>query len=165
MRPSQARFVTACQQLLALGVVLAVLTPAAGIISIDVVGEAPGTAPRDPAGGAAFAAYTREAARPSVLPGEAVDATVREYPLTAAAGEKAAPRGLDARTTSMRAGTTEVTSSPEPVVGYGAVGVTWARGQRPADESLGFEVRTRTDADWSQWMTLPYDDEHGPDPS
>ncbi|MGH3308461.1 MAG: hypothetical protein ACRDOX_12320, partial [Nocardioides sp.] len=80
MRPSQARFVTACQQLLALGVVLAVLTPAAGIISIDVVGEAPGTAPRDPAGGAAFAAYTREAARPSVLPGEAVDAKVREYP-------------------------------------------------------------------------------------
>ena len=29
MRPSKARFVTACQQLLALGVVLAVLTPAA----------------------------------------------------------------------------------------------------------------------------------------
>ena len=93
MRPSQARFVTACQQLLALGVVLAVLTPAAGIISIDVVGEAPGAAPRDPAGGAAFAAYTREAARPSVLPGEAVDAKVREYPLTAAAG----PRGRSAR--------------------------------------------------------------------
>ena len=50
-------------------------------------------------------------------------------------------------------------------MGYGAVGVTWARGQRPADESLGFEVRTRTDADWSPWMTLPYDDEHGPDPT
>jgi hypothetical protein len=50
-------------------------------------------------------------------------------------------------------------------VGYGAVGVTWARGDRPDDESLGFEVRTRTDADWSEWMTLPYDDEHGPDPS
>ena len=165
MRPSQARFVTACQQLLALGVVLAVLTPAAGIISIDVVGEAPGAAPRDPAGGAAFAAYTREAARPSVLPGEAVDAKVREYPLTAAAGVKGEPRGLAARATALRAGTTEVTSSPEPVVGYGAVGVTWARGQRPADDSLGFEVRTRTDADWSRWMTLPYDADHGPDPS
>ena len=47
MRPSKARFVTACQQLLALGVVLAVLTPAAGIISIDVVGETPGAAPGD----------------------------------------------------------------------------------------------------------------------
>jgi N-acetylmuramoyl-L-alanine amidase/FG-GAP-like repeat len=163
MRPSQARFVTACQQMLALGVVLAVLTPAAGIISIDVVGETPGTAPRDMAGGAAFAAYTNEASRPSVLPGEAVAAKVREYPLTAAAN--AAPRGLAARATAVGAGTTEVTSSPQPVVGYGAVGVTWARGQRPDDESLGFEVRTRTDADWSQWTTLPYDDEHGPDPS
>ena len=165
MRPSQARFVTACQQLLALGVVLAVLTPAAGIISLDVVGEAPGAAPRDSAGGAAFTAYTREAARPSVLPGEAVAAKVREYPLTAATGPEADERGLAARTTAMRAGATEVTSSPEPVTGYGAVGVTWARGQRPSDESLGFEVRTRTDADWSQWMTLPYDDEHGPDPT
>ena len=165
MRPSQARFVTACQQLLALGVVLAVLTPAAGIVSLDVVGEAPGAAPRDSAGSAAFTAYTREAARPSVLPGEVVDAKVREYPLTAATGPEADPRGLAARTTAGRAGTTEVTSSPEPVTGYGAVGVTWARGQRPSDESLGFEVRTRTDTDWSEWMTLPYDDEHGPDPT
>jgi hypothetical protein len=166
MRPSQARFVTACQQLLALGVVLAVLTPAAGIISIDVVGEAPGAAPGDPAGGATFAAYTREAARPSRLPAEPVDAKLREFPLTAPAGAKAA-RGLAARTTARtiagRGGATEVTSSPEPVVGYGAVGVTWANGRPPAG-SLDFEVRTRTDADWSEWMTLPYDPEHGPDP-
>jgi hypothetical protein len=172
MRPSQARFVTACQQLLALGVVLAVLTPAAGIISIDVVGETPGTAPGDPAGGASFAAYSREAARPSVLPGEAVDAKVREYPLTPATGVNAA-RGLAARSGSLSsarsaasgAANTAVTSDPEPVVGYGAIGVTWARGQVPADDSLGFEARTRTDAEWSEWMTLPYDAEHGPDPS
>ena len=78
MRPSQTRFVTACQQLLALGVVLAVLTPAAGIISIDVVGEVPGHSPpgaaHDPAGGATFAAYTQEAARPSRLPAEPLPA-------------------------------------------------------------------------------------------
>ena len=37
MRPAQARFITACQQLLALGVVLVVLTPAASVISLDVV--------------------------------------------------------------------------------------------------------------------------------
>jgi hypothetical protein len=163
MRPSQARFVTACQQLLALGLVLAVLTPAAGIISIDVVGEAPGAAPRDPAGGAAFAAYTREAARPSRLPAEPVEARVREYQLTPAAG--AAPRRLAARPLARNGGTTELTSSPEPVVGYGAVGVTWARGERPDDSTLGFEVRTRTGADWSEWTTLPYDDDHGPDPA
>ena len=116
MRPSQARFVTACQQLLALGVVLAVLTPAAGIISIDVVGEAPGAAPRDPAGGATFAAYTREAARPSVLPGEAVKAKVHEYPLTAPSGTRISARGLAARTLAGPGDTTQVTSSPEPVV-------------------------------------------------
>ena len=166
MRPSQARFVTACQQLLALGVVLAVLTPAAGIISIDVVAEGPpGSAPPDPAGGATFAAYTREAARPSVLPGEAVDAKVREYPLTAPAGQRSAGPLLAGRATAMTAGHQAVTSRPEPVVGYGAVGVTWARGERPDDAELGFEVRTRTDSDWSEWMTLPYDDQHGPDPS
>src|SRR5687768_5620529 len=114
MRPSQARFVTACQQLLALGVVLAVLTPAASVISIDVVGEAPsGAGTRHSPGDATFAAYTREASRPSVLPDEVVEAKVREYPLTAptAARASAAPAGR------------LVTSRPEPVEGYGAVGV------------------------------------------
>ena len=42
MPPSKTRFVTACQQLLALGVVLAALTPAASVISLDVVRETPG---------------------------------------------------------------------------------------------------------------------------
>ena len=37
MPPSKIRFVTACQQILALGVVLAVLTPATNVISLDVV--------------------------------------------------------------------------------------------------------------------------------
>ena len=42
MRPKQAHFVTGCQQLLALGLVLAVLTPAASVVSLDVVREEPG---------------------------------------------------------------------------------------------------------------------------
>ena len=42
MRPLQARFITLCQQLLALGVVLTVLTPASGVVSLDIVGERPG---------------------------------------------------------------------------------------------------------------------------
>ena len=37
MRPSKVHLVTSCQQLLALGAVLAVLTPAASVISLDVV--------------------------------------------------------------------------------------------------------------------------------
>src|SRR5690606_12355620 len=41
MRTNQARFITACQQLLALGVVLAVLAPATNIVSLDVVRQPP----------------------------------------------------------------------------------------------------------------------------
>jgi len=54
MSPRKARVVTACQQLLALGAVLAVLTPAAAIVSLDVVGQGPAT--------------SRQAAPPSVAP-------------------------------------------------------------------------------------------------
>ncbi|MDP3893894.1 N-acetylmuramoyl-L-alanine amidase, partial [Nocardioides sp.] len=42
MPPSKARYITACQQILALGVVLAVLAPAASVVSLDVVRQAPG---------------------------------------------------------------------------------------------------------------------------
>jgi hypothetical protein len=42
MSPRRSRFVTACQQVLALGVVLAALTPAASVVSLDVVGRIPG---------------------------------------------------------------------------------------------------------------------------
>ena len=45
MRPLQARLVTLCQQVLALGVVLVVLTPASGVVSLDIVGEHPGRSP------------------------------------------------------------------------------------------------------------------------
>ena len=43
MSPSRARFVTLCQQLLALGVVVVALVPATRVVSLDVVGEQPGT--------------------------------------------------------------------------------------------------------------------------
>ena len=42
MRPLQARLVTFCQQVLALGVVLVVLPPASGVVSLDIVGETSG---------------------------------------------------------------------------------------------------------------------------
>ena len=43
MSPSRARYVTLCQQLLALGVVVIALVPASRVVSLDVVGEQPGT--------------------------------------------------------------------------------------------------------------------------
>lgn len=66
MPPSRIRFVTLCQQLLALGVVLAVLTPATSVISLDVVHDRqaqPGVVPADEASGLAadLSAYTRVA--------------------------------------------------------------------------------------------------------
>src|SRR3546814_14409635 len=41
MRPHKLRFVTACQQMLVLGAVVAVLAPAANVISLDVTTQPP----------------------------------------------------------------------------------------------------------------------------
>ena len=164
MPPSRTTFVTACQQLLALGVVLAALTPAASVVSLDVVRELPtGTAGQDPLA-ADLSAYTRAGARPSKVPTEAVDPTVTEYSLTAPTGSKAAPRAVSSRTKAGALGGGEVTSAPEAVVGYGAVGVTWAHGTTVPEDAISLAVRTRTGASWSRWMDLEYDLEHGPDP-
>jgi hypothetical protein len=169
MPPSKTRFVTACQQMLALGVVLAALTPAAGVITLDVVREDPAgpghASQRGPAAGH-LAAYSRAQVRPSVVPAEVVDPEVTEYALTAPSGSKGAATSLSARTTTgAERGSTAVTSTPEPVTGYGAVGVTWSPGQTVPEERLDLTVRTRTDEGWSEWMELEYHDEHGPDPS
>ena len=60
MTSNRSRFVTACQQLLALAVVLAALTPAAGIVTLDVVDSGPAGGagalalhPRTPSGSSA----------------------------------------------------------------------------------------------------------------
>ena len=157
MRPSQAHFVTACQQVLALGAVLAVLTPAATLVSLDVVREVPAqdapTAARHALG---LSAYTREARRPSRLPAAPTDARIRAYPLTGRTGAlgRAAADGTGR----------EVVSRPEKVVGYGGVGVTWDRTVQLAHDQISFRVRTRTDGSWSDWLDLGYDPEHGPDP-
>jgi hypothetical protein len=42
MSPMRARYVTVCQQLLALGVVVMALVPATRVVSLDVVGVGPG---------------------------------------------------------------------------------------------------------------------------
>jgi len=81
--PSQARFVTATQQVLALAVVCAALTPAIGVVSLDVVAEAPDTGSAAPV--ALMSAYGEEALKASKLPGGPVSAKLREVPLTAPA--------------------------------------------------------------------------------
>jgi hypothetical protein len=48
MSPARARFVTGCQQLLALGVVVVALVPATRVVSLDVVGVQPGAGQGSP---------------------------------------------------------------------------------------------------------------------
>ena len=64
----RSRFVTACQQLLALGAVLAVLTPAASLISLDVVRQPPAGSTVTGTDAGALSAYGRVARRSATLP-------------------------------------------------------------------------------------------------
>jgi N-acetylmuramoyl-L-alanine amidase/FG-GAP-like repeat len=167
MSPHRSRFVTACQQVLALGVVLAALTPAASMVSLDVVQTAPiGGAHTGPAGPTAqFAAYTAEAVRASKVPTAPVKPTVREVPLTSAATASGRPVTTSAaRVAPERGGVTRLTTVPERVTGFGEVGVTWAHDVSVPEADLHVRARTRTDGTWTTWSDVPYDPDHGPDP-
>ena len=128
--PFQARFVTATQQLLALAVVCAALTPAVGVVSLDVVAQAPGSAAAVP--GALMSAYGEEALKTAKLPSGPVSAKLREVALTSPATGKALGRmaavTANARVAAAPDGGSRLTSVPQRVTGYGSVGVTWAHG-------------------------------------
>ncbi|MEO5664714.1 MAG: FG-GAP-like repeat-containing protein [Nocardioides sp.] len=153
MRPVQARFITACQQLLALGVVLAVLTPAAGVLSLDIVGARP-----VPAGVPALTGALASA----TVPTEAVASEVTEVPLTTQSGDARSLAGATLKRGTISA--TRVTSRPQTVSGYGAVGVTWAHGEAIEDGGITVLVRTREGDEWSGWSSIDYHDDHAPDP-
>jgi hypothetical protein len=156
MRPLQARLVTLCQQVLALGVVLVVLTPASGVVSLDIVRETPGgqgSASKDGSAPAALMSAT--------VPAAPVSPTVTEVPLTGPAGGFA---GLRGRTVADGATSGRVKSKPQPVTDFAAVGVTWGSGERVAEEQITLRVRTRTGEEWSGWEYLQYHDDHAPDP-
>jgi hypothetical protein len=127
-----------------------------------------------------LAAYTRAATTPARVPTQVVDPTVDEYALTAPAGQPHArlavqssrpaggrtlARGKVGALPAPHAAQTPqaVTSVPEPVVGYGSVGVTWAHGEHVAEDAITLRVRTRTGNTWSRWIKLGYDTVHGPD--
>ncbi len=154
MRPVQARLVTLCQQVLALGVVLVVLTPASGVVSLDIVGEH--------AGGASSGGHRAAPAElmSATVPTGAVKPTVTEVPLTGATGGFA---GLRGRTVAGGATDARVQSKPQSVVGFAAIGVTWQHGEDLEEDQISLQVRTRTGDEWSDWEALEYHDEHGPD--
>lgn len=154
MRPLQARLVTLCQQVLALGVVLVVLTPASGVVSLDIVGDHP--APPSGTGAPAPAALMS-----ATVPTRAVKPNVTEVPLTDAGG---GTFGLRGRTVAGGATDARVVSKPQEVTGFAAIGVTWKHGEDLEEDQIDLRVRTRTGDSWSDWEALEYHDEHGPDP-
>jgi hypothetical protein len=154
----RSRYVSACQQLLALGLVLAALTPAARTVTMDVRPASPqGTRNHH---GAAL----RSASAPATVPAAAVDPEVAEYALTAPAGARLAPGALRASSRRTATGGQELTSDAVPVQGYGAVGVTWQHGLQVADAALSVQARTFQDGAWSDWTAVHYHADHGPDP-
>ena len=166
MRPLQARLITLCQQVLALGVVLAVLTPASGVVSLDIVGERAGqsTSTGTSTGiGTGTGSASGQAAPAELMsatvPESAVEPSVTEVPLTTTDGSTLA---LSGRTV---AGATDsrVTSTPQDVDGFAAIGVTWEHGESLDEDEIALQVRTRTGDSWSDWQDLEYHDEHGPD--
>jgi len=170
MRRSKAHFVTSCQQLLALGAVLAVLTPAASVISLDVVrtpgatqagsarAEAPVAQRRHESGDRAAVADVRREPR-STVPTEPVEALVEEVALTPESGSGADETPEEAEELTR----TTVLSEPQPVTGYGAVGVTWSHADQVDDDRIRLQVRTATGDRWSDWEDLEYHDDHAPD--
>ena len=156
MRPVQAQFVTACQQLLALGVVLVVITPAAGVLSLDIV-----RAPSASTGGTNDQAPMTGALSSATVPTAEVDSVVTEIPLTTTTGSARALAGTTVEPGSISA--SRVTSKPQAVTGYGAVGVTWAAGTQVDEDEITILVRTREGAEWTDWTEIKYHDDHGPD--
>jgi len=151
-------FVTACQQLLALAVVVTVLTPAASTISMDVRPAAPGTAHP------VAQAYLRAATVPSKVPAAPVEPDVTEHGLTAPEGARVSPASLEVASRRATGTGLELVSDPVAVEGYGAVGVTWAHGETLADDDIAVQARTYQDSAWSGWTDVQYHEEHGPDP-
>ena len=154
MQASKARYVAVCQQLLVLGVVLAVIAPAADVVSIDVVAPAP----------VALTTAAGPSADQGVLvPDEPVTPVVEDYSLTSdrSSADRALPGAVTRRTLS---GGEQVVSRPAAVRGFGTIGVTWSPREQVGEDELAVRVRTRTGAGWTSWAQMPYHDDHAPDP-
>jgi len=182
MHPGKTRYVATCQQLLALGVVVAALVPAASIVTLDVVRESPSGATSGgssaavpaiaPVPSGALAAYTKAALTPSVVSTASTDASVNEVQLTAPSsrvlGRRAIGTATGAATRNARvakkAKKTTITSTPQRVTGYGTVGVTWQHGDDLKPKDVRVQLRSEKNGTWSGWTKVDYDVD-GPDPS
>jgi len=187
MPHSKSRFVLLCQQSLALGVVAAVLAPAADVVSLRFVAPpvqqsqagAPGPA-RD-----VDRATGAQSGTTSVVDTRPVRPTVSTVPLGGVS--KAGLRALAGRATRTGSpgGTAQLAaaetaprkapraagqdlaalSAPQHVGGLATVGVTWSPRADVPDDTITVSLRTRRAGTWSSWTRLPYHTEEAPDPT
>ncbi|MFE6647234.1 N-acetylmuramoyl-L-alanine amidase [Nocardioides sp. NPDC057772] len=160
---ARSRYVASTQQLLVLGVVLAALVPASTVVDLKVV--RPGD--KVPVSGS-------QAAVPSAaqVPADTVAAHLEEISLTAPPAQSSeSGHGVVGRLTAEAKKATSgrdevtVTSLPQPVDGFGTVGLTWAPGAAVPEGAVGADVRTSVDGTWSDWQALDVHlDDHAPDP-
>jgi hypothetical protein len=161
-RVHRTRFVTLCQQVLALAAVVAVLTPAARTITMDVRpmpidGQLQTSAPGE------LSAYVRATATPSRVPTGVVDPTGTTYAMTAPRGARLAPGALHATARRTTDGGSHLVTEAVPVTGFGALGVTWQHGVDLPEGAITVQARTETAGRWSGWSAVEYHDDHGPD--
>jgi len=165
MRITRARYVTICQQFLVTAMVLVVGLSAAGVMTLQIVAP---EAKAPEASGLAPAVRVSEA----YVATKPVTPKVREVPVTGIEpqadadipGVVTTPGASSARTGKKTSQKLAALSAPTAVHGYGTVGVTWKPGTQLSEGQISVQVRTRTDSRWSGWTTVPYHDEHGPDP-
>jgi hypothetical protein len=96
-----------------------------------------------------------------------------EIPLTAPLAKgRESGRGVvgrltaEAKKAASRRDAVTVTSLPQPVDGFGTIGLTWAPGAAVPEDAVGADVRTLVDGSWSDWQALDVHlDDHAPDPA
>ncbi|HSE09393.1 MAG TPA: FG-GAP-like repeat-containing protein [Nocardioidaceae bacterium] len=154
MPENKGRFVTVCQQVLVLGAVAALAAPAVGVQSLNIVGPTPETAERP---GASVPAVALVASEP-------VEPEVTEVPIKGV--ERAGLQALTRRPAAQRNAAADLAalSSPTEVGGFATVGVTWDAGQSVDEDEVSVSVRSLEGGEWSDWQTIEYHDDHGPDP-
>ncbi len=153
---NRRRFVLACQQAFAIAVVTTIAVPAASLVELDILG------PGD--GDASAAAPAARARAVSVVTSAPVAPTVSSVPLQGVSSRGLQALRADHLTARRAADRFAVLSAPVPTTGFATVGVTWAHDVRLADDDISVAVRTSERGTWSDWETLDYDADHGPDP-
>ncbi len=155
MPENKSRFVVLCQQLLALGAVAALAAPAAGVVSLDIVGPTPGQAGE---------AVTQTQAPMALVAAHRVEPEVTEVPIRGV--EKAGLQALTGRRVARQNARTGLAalSAPTEVTGYATVGVTWDPREHLGEDEVAVSVRSLDHGAWSAWEEIEYHDDHGPDP-